>query len=185
LSTIETEYEVYKTEKNLTIEKYEREIELNKSLLDLLNNEIKLLAHEKSQLEQQISSLIKKVRPDMSNTPTLGSDGQGDDVQYQKTDNQQTGDSSSIRHEIIQLNQQVEDLTFYIDELKSDLETEKEKNLESFNEIQANQKQIEDFEDQYNRIIKEFEAKSLILDANEKVIRNYAAAVCRLRNSGL
>ncbi len=171
--TLESEYEIHKADQNLLIEKYEHEIELNKSLLDLLNNETKLLTNEKSQLEQQISNLINKLRPNL-NERTSSRDHDDED-----TDNNQACNTD----EIMQLNQQIEDLTFYIDELKSDLETEKEKNAESFSEIQANKKQVEDFEDQYNRIMKEFEIKSQGLVECEKTIDNYKLVFRRLEEN--
>ena len=48
------------------------------------------------------------------------------------------------------LNKQVEDLTFYVDELKSELEAEREKNNEYLNEIKEYRKQIEEFEEQHD-----------------------------------
>lgn len=50
---------------------------------------------------------------------------------------------------ILILNKQIEDLTFYCDELKSELEVERERNNEYVNEIKDYKTQIEDFEQQH------------------------------------
>ena len=47
------------------------------------------------------------------------------------------------------LNKQIEDLTFYVDELKSELEAEREQNKEYLTDIKNYRTQIEDFEQQH------------------------------------
>ena len=66
-------------------------------------------------------------------------------------------ETKNNNNKIQECNKEIEDLTFYVDELKSELEAEREKSNEYYNEISNYKKQIEDFEDQYNNIIKEKE----------------------------
>ncbi len=84
---------------------------------------------------------------------------------------------------IIILNKQIEDLTFYCDELKSELETEREKNNELMNEIKNYQVQVEDFEQQHefnnlesisiNESLKKSHIETLsLLNDKEEVIKS-------------
>ncbi len=72
------------------------------------------------------------------------------------------------------LNKQVEDLTFYVDELKSELEAEREKNNEYLNEIKEYRKQIEDFEEQH-----EFSNNELRLE-NDRLQKECCDALLRV-----
>lgn len=75
---------------------------------------------------------------------------------------------------ILILNKQVEDLTFYIDELKSELEAEREKNNEYLNEIKEYRKQIEEFEEQH-----EFNSNELRLE-NDRLQKECVDALLRV-----
>jgi len=84
---------------------------------------------------------------------------------------------------ILILNKQIEDLTFYCDELKSELEAEREKNNDLLAEIKACRVQIEDFEQQHefnslesstiNECLKKSHSETLgLLAEKEEVIRS-------------
>ena len=144
-----------------------RELELNKSMLDILNNEVQMLNSEKILLEKRLytrrnttpSIIIEEDEEDLEEEKRNDSgqsrqfdelcesceisdkiDEHNNDVDLLLTRRPRTYDG------ILMLNKQVEDLTFYVDELKSELEAEREKNNEYLIEINKYRMQIEDLE---------------------------------------
>jgi GRIP and coiled-coil domain-containing protein 2 len=111
-------------DRNIEIDNLKREIELNKSILEMLNNEIKILNKD-------------------------GGNHRADRIIEEEDENDEKT--------VADYSKEIEEMTFYIDELKSELEAEHEKSADYYNEILSYKKQIEDFEDQYNNIIKEKE----------------------------
>jgi hypothetical protein len=154
------------------LEQAKREIELNKSMLDMLNNEIQLLNEEKKQLEKRLFGLTR------SNIPpgTIIEEDEEDLEEERKSDilvidNNDCQNINSVCNEDaikltanktysfsgeFLLKKQLEDMTFHADELKSELDTEREKHNE--NELQACKLKLEDFNKQNS---------SLLLEVNE------------------
>lgn len=146
-----------------SMENAQREISLNKSMLEMLNNEIQLLSSEKLQLEKKLVTMRRNT------TPSIIVEEDEEDLKEEENGNndlvtgaqlegiqEEPEDMSGERHENIRkkfndndlaflkdqsnldsLNKQIEEMTFYIDELKSELEAEREKSHEYLNELQA------------------------------------------------
>lgn len=155
------EYETYKSELEPQLETARHEIEMNKSMLNMLNNEIQCLNSEKLELEKKLlrkrggrtpcvvihEESEEESKEELSHheeTPessggrleTIEEDvGSNDDTSYS---GQIIVDEKQIDRDekTLSLSKQIEELTFYIDELKSDLEAEREKNNEHVNEIE-------------------------------------------------
>ena len=186
------------------LENARREIELNKSMLDMLNNEIQMLNSEKLQLEKRL--YVKR----RSQPPSVIIEEDEEDLEEEERSNQMHMHQSTLQpcrvHKlnpieeeehnqqmntdlnfindltrnqitpdgILILNKQVEDLTFYIDELKSELEAEHEKNNDLLNEIKEYRKQIEEFEEQ-----NEFNNNELRLE-NDRLHKECVDALLRV-----
>lgn len=86
-----------------------------------------------------------------SQDDTFGSNGEEnlDAIDRHNEDLFRLSKGPSTNDGILILNKQIEDLTFYCDELKSELEVERERNNEYVNEIKDYKTQIEDFEQQH------------------------------------
>lgn len=173
MSNVSNEYDTFRNELQPQLENARREIELNKSMLDMLNNEIQMLNSEKLQLEKRLfitrrqmppSVIIEEDEEDLEEEERTNQQQQSCQVQrlnsikeeedlYNHNNDIQFLNNNNINHlnsdGILILNKHVEDLTFYVDELKSELEAEREKNNEYFNDIKEYRKQIEDFEEQH------------------------------------
>jgi hypothetical protein len=175
LSIVSNEYDSFRNELQPQLENARREIELNKSMLDMLNNEIQMLNSEKLQLEKRLfitrrqmppSVIIEEDEEDLEEEERTNNQQQQQPCQVQRlnsikeeedlynhNNDIQFLNNNNINHlnsdGILILNKHVEDLTFYVDELKSELEAEREKNNEYFNDIKEYRKQIEDFEEQH------------------------------------
>lgn len=168
------EYENYRADIEPQVEKARQEIELNKSMLGMLNNEVQMLTADKMVLEKRLFSTRRNVTPSIiveedeedleeekrnegniqynpSQDDTFGSYGEDnlDAIDRHNEDLFMLSKGPSTNDGILILNKQIEDLTFYCDELKSELEVERERNNEYVNEIKDYKSQIEDFEQQH------------------------------------
>jgi hypothetical protein len=169
LNSVKTEYYSFKDDIEIQIDNYHREIELNKSMLEMLNKEMQILNSEKSQLEKRFISnrwssqtpvIIEEEESELAEEERLDQlqmiqDHQINGVEEwhintssqtetDKQRNKQNNDKDvaflqqqqKTADGILILNKQIEDMTFYIDEIKSELEVEKEKNCEYLDQIQ-------------------------------------------------
>ena len=145
------------------LENANREIELNKSMLNMLNNEIQMLNSDKLLLEKKLLNTRRNTTPSIiveEDEEDLEEEKRSDAVEQSHTldviheeENIQENVEAKKNHDrdvefirqktsaishtdgILILNKQIEDMTFYIDELKSELEAEREKNNEYANEV--------------------------------------------------
>ena len=196
MSRLTHEYESFRAEQEPLLENARREIELNKSILDMLNNEIQMLNSEKLKLEKRLF-ITRRNTP-----PSVIIEEDEDDLEEERNQHhvqpcqvhklnpiqeeeqiQLNNDVAYIKHietnninsdGILILNKQIEDLTFYVDELKSELEAERERNNEYLNEIKENRKQIEEFEEQH-----EFNSNELRLE-NDRLQKECVDALLRV-----
>jgi len=191
---------MFRVELEPKLENANREIELNKSLLNMLNNEIQLLNSDKIQLEKKL------LHSRRNSTPCVIVEEDEEDLEEEKrndqlnevndssnTNNNSSNNKLNVIHEeecdhedlkrehdrdvefihekkfntsntdgILILNKQIEDMTFYIDELKSELEAEREKNNEYANEIEECRGKMANFDKQNG---------SLSVESNEEIQR--------------
>ena len=158
------EYKTFKEHFEPQLENAQHEITLNKSMLEMLNNEIKILSSEKNQLEKRLysrrigtPSVIMEEDEEDLEAERRGEDYSNqvhDPLTEEEQDTNETETTENYRKEvydndvdylhqekhdknqIISLSKQIEDMTFYLDELKIELESEKEKNAEYASEIE-------------------------------------------------
>ncbi len=155
---------------------------MNKSMLNMLNNEIQCLHTEKEELEKKLLNpsskraktpcvaIQEEDEEEEANNATSSLNNESDGGNHrletieEYTPNYEAESSSSpysgklitkdselnelinFNEKIQRLQKQVEEMTFYADELKSDLEAEREKNNECSNEIDSYRKQLESVE---------------------------------------
>lgn len=173
LNTSLDEFKKYKQDFESELESARREIVLNKSMLEMLNNEIKLLNSEKLQLEKRLINTRRNTTPSViveEEEEDLEEEERNDQLIPQRSDQLHSIDeeteSENIEHNqdveflrqnknisndgILILNKQIEDMTFYVDELKSELEAEKEKNNEYLAEINEYKQKITNLEENKN-----------------------------------
>lgn len=165
------------------LENAQREIELNKSMLLMLNNEINVINSEKLQLEKKLLSTRRKSQPSV-----IIEEEEEDLVEEQEQEEKNgteiighfvNSDSMKLSNDrdvdfllqngkntdgILVLNKQIEDMTFYIDELKSELETEREKNTDLTNELFKSNEKVVGFEARFYQLEKK---KQTSEDKNE------------------
>jgi hypothetical protein len=153
------------------LENARKEIELNKSMLIMLNNEINVINQEKNQLEKRLlnnrrlktpSVIIEEEEEDLAEEQYVSNESNYD-KDLIKIDNDKDvefiAQNSKDTDGILILNKQIEDMTFYIDELKSELEVEREKNVEINNELIKSRNEIEKLKVDLNNELK-FEKES-------------------------
>ena len=149
------EHEDFRSNLVPQLENARKEIELNKSMLIMLNNEINVINQEKNQLEKRLlnnrrlktpSVIIEEEEEDLEEEQH-NIDDQNLDKEINRIDNDKDVEfimkNSKDTDGIIILNKQIEEMTFYIDELKSELEAEREKNVEISNELIKNRNELE------------------------------------------
>jgi hypothetical protein len=148
------EYAKFKFELQPQLETAKREIEINKSMLNMLNNEIQCLNTEKEELEKKIYNPKRIKTPCVAiqeEDEELESNNGNDNTNCKieavedylitevdsysgklvtKCNEMDTLQVDQNIQNIVNLKKQIEEMTFYIDELKSDLEAEREKNSE-------------------------------------------------------
>ena len=119
----------------------QQEIDANKTELELLNNELKIVSTEKSYLEKKLLSLRRN-----NATPVIPEENEEEETEQSENDSQETTsktkDNERNLEKLTSLTKQIEELSFFVDELKSELEAEKEKNLELKMELDSKQSQI-------------------------------------------
>ncbi len=181
-------HEEFKSNLEPQLENARKEIELNKSMLIMLNNEINVINQEKLQLEKRLLNNNRRLK-----TPSVIIEEEEDDLveeQYDIKDKILNNDLIKINNDksvdlimqsskdidgVLILNKQIEDMTFYIDELKSELEAEREKNVEINNELIKNRNQLNEFITNLNNSTNEmnhlkFENEKLSKDMNTNMI---------------
>lgn len=137
---------------------------MNKSMLNMLNNEIQCLNSEKLELEKKLlrkrgrtpcvvihEESEEESKEEMSHEETESGGGRLETIEEDVDNNNDTSYSGQIivdekqiesDDKTLSLSKQIEELTFYIDELKSDLEAERENNNEHVNEIEKLKSQL-------------------------------------------
>ncbi len=157
------QHEKFKEEMQTSMENAQREISLNKSMLEMLNNEIQMLSSEKLQLEKKLITIRRNTTPSIiveEDEEDLKEDENGisDHINRGPLEgiHEQPEDMNGDRHENLRkkfvdndvaflkdqsnlesLNKQIEEMTFFIDELKSELEAEREKSHEYLKELEV------------------------------------------------
>jgi len=157
------QHEKFKEDMQTSMENAQREITLNKSMLEMLNNEIQMLSSEKLQLEKKLITMRRNTTPSIiveEDEDDLKEEENGisdlvNGTQFEAVQTEPE-DMNGERHENMRksyddkdvallkdysnlesLNKQLEEMTFYIDELKSELEAEREKSHEYLSELEA------------------------------------------------
>ena len=157
------QHEKFKEEMQTSMENAQREISLNKSMLEMLNNEIQMLSSEKLQLEKKLITIRRNTTPSIiveEDEEDLKEDENGisDHINRAPLEgiHEEPEDMNGDRHENLRkkfvdndvaflkdqsnlesLNKQIEEMTFFIDELKSELEAEREKSHEYLKELEV------------------------------------------------
>lgn len=176
---------MFRIELEPKLENANREIELNKSMLNMLNNEIQLLNSDKLQLEKKLLHSRRNTTPCViveEDEEDLEEEKRNDQINNEETTSNKLNiiheedcntieesetfkqehdrdvaflneknliaNNSSTTDGILILNKQIEDMTFYIDELKSELEAEREKNNEYTIELDELKAKVLDLEKQ-------------------------------------
>lgn len=151
------EYRKFKEDLEPQLDKARHEIDLNKSMLEMLNNEIKLLNSEKLQLEKKLISTRRNTTPSViveeeeedleeeernssGHSPiemyTNNGVNNGGDCCDAREDESHDEANHSTDGQLLAYNKELEEMTFYVDELKSELEAEREKNNEYASQIE-------------------------------------------------
>lgn len=167
------EHEKLRREIEPQLETARREIELNKSMLDMLNNEIEHLNSDKIQLEKKLVNARRNTTPSV-----IVEEEEEDLIEEERasaaehhgpidvaSDTHHDDGSSATHGSLLFLNKvnkskskiyrtcqvnkfgykkDIEDMTFYVDELKSELEAERERNNEYATEVRTLRAQIDE-----------------------------------------